>query len=631
MVVPNLTYTCTKALLAASARNNESEADGQRQRVSISIQQLLSYIARNGTSGGLVTVQDLDAEDEDGEYVPVEDDDDDDYEDEDEDEEVQHTLWGHRRFNNVANYFPSVVAPQEAGLNLLYSGEFGPPPMKPVIKAQKPVQKPQSRRAARRAQRSPVPPSSETVESPTYPSYDTTYRLSRSNVRTPFAPHYYRTETARGLVPNSPGAVVAEYQDKAYSGQFSLDASIFYSCTQGHDIWVYDTNSSGEKRTDPVTRHKSRMKLLNRVRGVFGNWTVTDSHLSPDNERIVYSSISPVAHLTKLHEPEAQHIALDFSGTGRGARRHALYDDHFGIWTCRFSADGKEVIACGSQQIFVWDLNAHRRTVSILAHQDDVNSCCWADTASGNVLVSGSDDTMVKVWDRRSLASNRPSGVLPGHTEGITSVSAKGDGRYIISNGKDHALRLWDLRMMREDEEVRSGRYGQPHYDYRYGSYNRPKRNAHPQDCSVMTYRGHAVFRTLIRCHFSPAETTGQAYVYSGSTDGKIYIWSLDGRIVETIDRRETLPMAFEPSEADQPPRNQGNHVHNDKIIRDCSWHPHEPVLLSCYWHSDGETSSIGRHEWKSLGKRGMTLEDVVEQESLEAREWGHGSHFSGL
>lgn len=46
----------------------------------------------------------------------------------------------------------------------------------------------------------------------------------------------------------------------------------------------------------------------------------------------------------------------------------------------------------------VYDLLANRRTVKIAAHDDDVNSCCWADTASGNVLVSASDDTYLKVW-----------------------------------------------------------------------------------------------------------------------------------------------------------------------------------------------------------------------------------------
>lgn len=46
----------------------------------------------------------------------------------------------------------------------------------------------------------------------------------------------------------------------------------------------------------------------------------------------------------------------------------------------------------------VYDLLAYKRTVKIAAHADDVNSCCWADTASGNVLISASDDSFVKVW-----------------------------------------------------------------------------------------------------------------------------------------------------------------------------------------------------------------------------------------
>lgn len=74
--------------------------------------------------------------------------------------------------------------------------------------------------------------------------------------------------------------------------------------------------------------------------------------------------------------------------------------------------------------------------------------------------------------DRRSLASTRkPSGVLIGHTEGITYVSAKGDGRYVISNGKDQILRLWDLRMMRSNadfEGVANKHYGIRSFDYRY-------------------------------------------------------------------------------------------------------------------------------------------------------------------
>jgi hypothetical protein len=295
----------TTALLAASASNNESGTGDEQQRVSISIQQLLSYMARGGTAGSALVflpscivltqapapVIDQDEEgdsDEDDDYLPGDGEDDDDYDDDDEedDDELQFTRWGQRNFNSVAQYFPPAVS-QEAGLKLLYSGEFGPPPAGPVVNIQQTPKKPQSRRAARRAQRSPVPQSSKPIENLVYPSHDSTYRVPSSPIRTPYASHYYRVEAARGLVPNSPGAIVAQYEDRVYSGQFSLDASIFYSCTQGHDVWVYDANSSGEKRVDPASRHGSRMKLLNRVKGVYGNWTITDSHLSPDNERYV--------------------------------------------------------------------------------------------------------------------------------------------------------------------------------------------------------------------------------------------------------------------------------------------------------------------------------------------------------
>ena len=61
----------------------------------------------------------------------------------------------------------------------------------------------------------------------------------------------------------------------------------------------------------------------------------------------------------------------------------------------------------------------------------------------------------------------------------------------------------------------------------RQGVYLKPRVLAHPKDCSVMTYRGHAVLKTLIRCYFSPVETTGAQYLYSGSHDGKIHVSDL--------------------------------------------------------------------------------------------------------
>lgn len=56
------------------------------------------------------------------------------------------------------------------------------------------------------------------------------------------------------------------------------------------------------------------------------------------------------------------------------------------------------LVFCTDTMAAVYDLIAERRTSRIPAHEDDVNSCCWADSSSGNVLISASDDTFLKVW-----------------------------------------------------------------------------------------------------------------------------------------------------------------------------------------------------------------------------------------
>jgi len=53
--------------------------------------------------------------------------------------------------------------------------------------------------------------------------------------------------------------------------------------------------------------------------------------------------------MTKIFEPESQHIPLRFSGRNRGLRSGFNDDeDDIGIYSCRFSADGNEVIAGGN-------------------------------------------------------------------------------------------------------------------------------------------------------------------------------------------------------------------------------------------------------------------------------------------
>ena len=66
-------------------------------------------------------------------------------------------------------------------------------------------------------------------------------------------------------------------------------------------------------------------------------------------------------------------------------------------------------------------------------------------------------------------------------------------------------------------------------------------------DTSLMTYRGHSVLRTLIRCRFSPAFSTGQRYIYSGCAAGKVFSkkMSCKSLIWETTSREKKISISL--------------------------------------------------------------------------------------
>lgn len=123
----------------------------------------------------------------------------------------------------------------------------------------------------------------------------------------------------------------------------------------------------------------------------------------------------------------------------------------------------------------------------------------------------------------------------------------------------------------------------QQHFDYRWGNYDEDDWYVHPNDNSLVTYRGHKVLRTLIRCHFSPPGSTNSRYVYSGSEDGKVHIWNMDGTIAGKVD-------VFAATKNTRPFRDYNlmgawddDEIGNSRwksCVRDASWHPNAPMIV---------------------------------------------------
>lgn len=403
--------------------------------------------------------------------------------------------------------------------------------------------------------------------------------------------------TAQSLIPQSKADTIIHYDHRCYSGQFSDDGNFFFSCSQDFRVRMYDTSNPYD------------WKYYKTVHYPFGQWTITDASLSPDNKFLAYSSLGTVVCLsaTDPNEDSDPHM-LDFVAPSRNSRR-VFGHSGFNIFSVRFSGDGRELVAGTSDSsVYVYDIETRQSILRIHGHYDDVNAVCFGDKNSPHLLYSGSDDTTIKVWDRRSMSDNREAGVFLGHTEGITYVDSKGDGRYVLSNGKDQTMKLWDLRKMMssdEAEKIDIADYSTG-FDYRFQLYNEARYKRHPHDSSVVTFRGHKVLKTLIRCHFSPPGSTDSRYVYSGSEDGCVYIYNLDatlaGKVDVTAATRNSRPQTFDEDE-DDPPMGIWDGPRATRgwqtCVRDASWHPYAPVIAATSWNGAGMTQgSCTMHTW---------------------------------
>ncbi|KAF7334743.1 WD-REPEATS-REGION domain-containing protein [Mycena sanguinolenta] len=114
------------------------------------------------------------------------------------------------------------------------------------------------------------------------------------------------------------------------------------------------------------------------------------------------------------------------------------------ISTIAFSTDGKQIVSGSNDStVRLWDAeNGAPVGKPLKGHTDLVTSVVFSP--DGKHIVSGSHDMTVRLWDAEHEAPLRMP--LEGHTNWVASVAFSPDGRQIVSGSGDRTVRLWDAK-----------------------------------------------------------------------------------------------------------------------------------------------------------------------------------------
>jgi WD40 repeat protein len=77
--------------------------------------------------------------------------------------------------------------------------------------------------------------------------------------------------------------------------------------------------------------------------------------------------------------------------------------------------------------------------LKIEGHTDPVNSVAFSP--NGQLIVSGSGDSTVRVWD---VTTGIERHTMHGHEDLVWSVASSPDSQFIVSGSSDHTVRVWD-------------------------------------------------------------------------------------------------------------------------------------------------------------------------------------------
>ncbi|OJD21807.1 hypothetical protein ACJ73_06852 [Blastomyces percursus] len=236
-------------------------------------------------------------------------------------------------------------------------------------------------------------------------------------------------------------------------------------------------------------------------------------------------------------------LTMDLPGEGNFTVLWRTYGqcENYGVLTghkgavldLQWSRDSENIFSASADMTLArWDAKSGQRIRQFKGHEEIIN-CLDATRTDHGLLISGSDDGCVGIWDpRQKEAVDFLESEMP-----VTAVALAAAGNEIYSGGIDNDIHVWDIRkrciiysMVGHTDTISSLNISPDSQTLLSNSHDSTVRTwdirpLAPKDRHIKTYDGAPIGleKNLIRASWNP---TGER-IAAGSGDRSVVVWDV--------------------------------------------------------------------------------------------------------